>query len=310
MKYFVFSLLLVFLFSPFSFINAQQIGVTKDDINIELIPDSPGPYTIVSVLLTSFSIDVNSTTITWMLDGVKKSSSRGQKNFSFTTGNYGETSSLRVVVETINGEVIDKTLKIKPADVDLVWESEGYTPPFYKGKSDFSFQNMLTFIAVPHITGSNGVETSPKNLIYKWKKNGSVIEDASGYGKNSYSVKGSVIARPIDVSVEVTNLSADTKAIGSLFVTPKDPLVLLYEKNPFYGKQVPNSPELIYKWSINGKVVNDNQSETIEIFRQKEGTSGTSNISLSIENTDEILQLAKNIFQINFGEKTNEQTQF
>lgn len=333
MKYFVFSLILLFLFNPFSGLNAQ-IGATSQDVNVNIVPATPGQYKIVNITLESYSIDINSSMITWRVNGAQKSAGRGQKTFNFTTGSYTETTTVNIIIESVNGEVINKTLRIKPTDVDLVWESEGYTPPFYRGKSDFTYQNKVTFIATPHITNSSGVEISPKNLVYKWKKNGSVIEDASGFGKNSYSLKGSIIARPIDITVEVTNLSADIKASAHLTVTPKDPLVLLYRKSPLYGIEfqkaisgniemkekeiavvgVPyffggtlsSSPKFIYKWMINGTKINENPSETTGVFRQAEGVSGTSNISLSVENNTDVLQLAKNSFQVTFGENQNE----
>lgn len=329
MKYFVFSIMLLFLFTPFYSLNAQ-VNLESGDINIELFPSNPGPNTEVEVILTSYVADLNSSKITWKVDGAQKISATGEKNFFFTTGDYGKTTRLEIIIETRRGDVVQKALNIKPADVDIIWESEGYIPPFYKGKSIFSYENRLTFIAIPHITNSNGVEISPKNLIYKWKNDSFVIENASGYGKNTYSIIGSIVARTIDVDVEVTDLNGETKAIGSISVPSKDPEVLFYKKSPLYGIEFQKalvgeikltdkeiavvatpyffgstnsySQDFIYKWSINGQKINNNPLVTTQIFRQQEGVAGTSNISVSIENINKVLQLAKNSFQITFGD--------
>src|SRR3989344_1173365 len=49
--------------------------------------------------------------------------------------------------------------------VDLLWQGETYTPPFYKGKSLWSNQSRITFFAMTNGLGN------PANLSYKWTKN-------------------------------------------------------------------------------------------------------------------------------------------
>ena len=212
----------------------------------------------------------------------------------------------------------------------MILESDGVVPPFYKGKNIFTHQNQLTIVAVPHIIGNNGAEINPKTLVYKWKKNGSVIESALGYGKNTYTFEGSLISRPMNISVEIT--SDQGVGYGSIYVTPSDPFILFYKKDPIYGIQfqkaleasepLNNSKEitilatpyfidlggyvsnsLMYKWAINGKQIQDDGQRKFQTFRQNEGSSGTANISLSVENPDKILQFAQKSLMLSFTNK-------
>jgi hypothetical protein len=326
MKYFVFFLLVLFVFLPNLNINAQ-VGVASGDFNVEMSPSEPGPNQTVTVSLTSYVFNIDTSRINWIVNGVSKKVGRGEKNFSFVTGGLGQSTTLKIVVDTVDGYSTEKTIRIKPAEVDLIWEAEGYTPAFYKGKALFSYQSKINFVAVPHIISASGVEISPKNLVYKWKNNGSVIESASGFGRNKYSLVGSVIARPLNISVEVSDLSG-VSVKAEAVVKPIDPIILLYEKNPlyginfqktlsatenlndaeitvigipyFFGVQDLNSGELIYKWYINGIFTGNSADQNIEVFRRKEGTSGTSNISLSVEGLDKFLQTARGSFNLKF----------
>ncbi len=317
------------LLAVFGTAHAQYNELLKTDVGVQINPENPGPNEQVSVTLSSFATDLNSATVTWQVGGKTIKSGKGSKTFSFSTGGLNSTTNLRIVIRTAEGETIEKTYSIKPTNVDLVWQVFGYTPPFYKGKALFSHQDKIQFVAIPHVIGSNGKEINPKNLIYTWTRNGTVIGDFSGYGKDTYTVAASVISRPLTVSVEVT--SPDVDGVGTAVVTanPVEPTVLLYEKNPLYGIQFqkalvgdidmgsskeinilsmpyffgvsyPTHPELTYSWSINSTQVDGGLNATSKVFRPLEGTSGASSIAVSIEDSAKILQFSSTSFNLSF----------
>jgi hypothetical protein len=339
MKYFVLSLLILsgFLFSNNLF--AQNISGSQIEINADMIPKTPGANQDVQVTLTSYSTNINSALITWSINGKVVKEGRGEKVFSFTTGNLGNQTTLEITIRTIEGQSIYKVFRIKPSEVDLMWQADSYVPAFYKGKALFGHQSQITFIAMPHITNSSGQEINPANLVYKWTKDGSAVESASGYGKNTFTFTGSVISRNLEVTVEVTNLDSSVRAFSRIKVSPIEPSVVLYERNPIYGIQFQNalkgtldlnnkkeiavigipyyfgnldpiSPDLIYKWSVNGLPIGNNPSENLEVFRKKEGASGNARISLSVESQSKILQSANNYFNLNFSEQTETSNSF
>lgn len=331
MRYSIFVLFLICVLGVFTTVEAQIPSLSGTEVSVDMIPENPGPNQSVRVSVVSYGTDLNLANITWKVNGKTQKTGRGEKTFNFTTGSINTTTVLDIIIETAEGEAVTKTISIKPAEVDLIWQTEGFVPPFYKGKALFSHQNIITFIALPHMTGPNGVEIGAKNLVYKWIKNGTVIETASGFGKNIYTFIGPLISRPLNIEVEVTSPTGNGVGIAETVVSPIEPSVVFYKKNPLYGIEfqkaflgtvelkgskevvvlgVPfffgvlsaNAPELSYNWSINGSSVDSNTVTNTRVFRQIEGTSGTSNISLRIENRNKILQSASSNFNLMFGD--------
>jgi hypothetical protein len=332
MKQSVFILLFVSIFGFFNVTDAQIITLPETEVSVELSPENPSPNGVVYASVISYGTNLDAATITWKINGKTQKSGMGEKSLSFTVGETNTTTTIEVSIKTREGESIQKTLRIKPTSVDLLWESESFVPPFYKGKSLFSHQNKITMIALPHITTSTGVEIGTKNLIYTWKKNGSVVEGASGFGKNTYTFTSSLISRPFNIEVEVTTISNSGSGYASTNISPTDPDILFYKKDPllgiefqktlqntvslkdskelivvsvplFFGTTNSTSGGLSYKWLINGSPINNNPKEPTQIFRLEEGSSGVSKISLSIENDQKILQYASNSFNLSFNNK-------
>ncbi len=328
MRYFIFTLFILF-FSSFGFLaHGQAINYTSEDITVNLSPANPGPNQNVNVSIVSYITNLDKANIVWRVDGVVKKSGRGEKNLSFQTKESAQTT-IDISIQTAEGASLQKSVSVRPVAVDLIWQSDGFVPPFYKGKALFTHQNKVTFVAIPHITSGSG-EIPAKNLVYKWKNNGSVIESASGYGKNTYTMTGSLISRDINVSVEVTSVSTNTVGVGKITLSPAEPSVILYKKDPLYGIQYqkalsntveikgdkeiavvgapfffgvtsPYMEDLLFDWRINNQPIDSDPSQTTRVFRPKEGTSGSSNISLQIEHSDKVLQSAKTSFSLKFG---------
>ena len=306
----------------------QILDQLQPEINIELSPEFPKPNGQVYVSITSYSINLDGAGIIWMVNGKTKASGIGEKSISFTVGDINTTTVLEVTISTVGGSVITKTLQIRPGSIDLIWQTDALTPPFYKGKGLMSHQNRISFVAVPYMTDSNSNLIPAKNLIYKWIKNGSVEQSASGYGKNVYSFVSSIISRDLSVRVEVISTDATVKGQGFASANLIEPEIIFYKKNPLYGiefqkaltrtipmgaKEIevvgmpfnfgamsPNGADLTYKWFINGGEVKDGLNGLTRVFRVQEGTSGTANISLNIEHVGKILQSASDNFSLQF----------
>ncbi len=334
MKYLSF----IFIFLLFSFgllgtVNAQTIGGDSGDILIEFAPEIPKANELVSVMVNSYSTNIDSASFTWKIDGKTIQTGTGQKKFVFTMGDYGKRLNLGITIKTIEGAVYNKSYSFYPSSIDLIWQTSGYVPPFYKGKSLFGHENTVSVVAVPHIPNQNGIEMNPKNMIYKWRKNGSVVESASGFGKNVYTFESSLISRDVNVSVEVTPQDGSSVGFSSILLKPIEPNLLFYKKDPLYGIEfqkslveqasfgtsneisifavpflfdVKSSEEYIsYKWSINGTPLSDTVGTRNQTFRQKEGTFGTSKISLVVENTDKLLQYTSKNINLTFEKNEN-----
>jgi hypothetical protein len=333
MRYSVFILLFISFFCTNSVLNAQSDSLSTTPINIEVLPENPNPNEPVKITVNSFSTDINSASITWIVNGKISKTGIGEKVFILTVGDTGTNTKLDIVVKTKEGETVNNTLNFSPVAVDLVWQSESFVPPFYKGKAMYSHQNNVTIIAIPHIV-SNGKEINPKNLVYSWSKDDRVIESDSGYGKNTFTFEGSLISRPVKVEVRVGSPITGDSGYAHLTMTPTEPTIVFYKKDPLYGIEfqkaiigdyniddineinvvsIPlffgvtevRSTDLFYKWMINGASLNNESGLNSQIFRKKEGVSGKSSISLSIENSNKILQYASENFGLTFNNIKN-----
>ena len=325
-KYFLLGLLL-FLIPQTAHLQTN----IEEQISIDLSPRYPGPNELVFVSIESFQIDLNKSKIDWSINNSLIESGFGLKNFSFTTGFLGEETSLKIRIEKKNGQIVEKIYSINPGEVDLYYEAETYTPPFYKGKPEYTYQSRLKLIALPNFVDSNGRQISSENVVYKWKINGEVDAANSGTGEDVYYYESGLISGPIQVVLEASPVNSNQ--IGRIIetISPVDPTILIYEKNPIYGtifeQNIKNgfnvereeiellaipynfSSDIIntgdFEWRLNGSEIKNFFSNNI-IFRKTDNKASSNNISIQIENPSKILQLQKYSFVLNFNNSNKE----
>jgi hypothetical protein len=321
---FIFTLLTL-LSLPLS--SNAQIPVSIDGVEMSVYPETPSPGTKVTVSVESFSTDLGSASILWQIDGKTLNKGVGMKSVVITAPQLGKTITVSAAIMTVEGREVKKSIVIKPAGVDLVWESEGYTPPLYKGKAFFAYQNILHVTAIPHFSTAGG-EADPKTLTYKWTVNDKVVQNQSGYGKSSIAIQND-LPRPFEILVEVSTPTGSNKAASRIQLTPGEPSISFYEEDPLYGvlynraiidqirlgnqeisiRAVPfafsifkNFP-LTFNWSVNNLERSDLSTNESITLRTKGDTEGTSRISLSIRNAESILQGAERAIGVQFSKK-------
>ncbi len=216
------------------------------------------------------------------------------------------------------------------SNVDLLWQTNTYTPPFYKGKALYTTQSTVTVVAVPHIFTKNGTLLEPKDLVFTWKQDYKVMGSLSGFGVDSYSFKGAVLGKPTLIEVEISTPTEGSKAKQGLTLSARSPEAIVYENDPLYGilynKAITSSftlpsnevkltaspyffstdvigkNNLQYQWDINNASTANNTNKSI-ILRHGGDIAGSSNISLVISNTVDFFQKIGFNFQVNFGIK-------
>jgi hypothetical protein len=325
-KIFSIFLLSVFFFPVFVFGQTSSLG---DNLNVSIEPLVPKPGENVSVSIESFTTNLNFATISWILDGKLISKSPGKTDFSFSAPVAGKESLLEISVVGQDGRLTKKTIKISPAEVDLIWEADTYTPPFYKGKSIFVPESTVRVVAYPtFFVGSKLAD--PKSLVYTWKINSKSAGEFSGYGRNSLVFAGSVLVRPAVIEVEVSSGNSNAKAYSSITLTPESPLVLLYEDHPTLGIQYNSAllglytlktketkfvaepffftateradAGMRYIWSLNNLTVPEGSEKGKMVFRNEDGKSGSARVGLQAENTNKTFQYADFSALVSFGQ--------
>lgn len=303
----VFSLIsLIFLF-PFP--AAGQV----ESITISKTPQFPEPHQSVTISLTSRLINLNDKEMIWRQDGEIIKAGAGVDEVTTNVGAAGETTTITLQTN-IEGEVLEKTMKITPTDVDLIWEAEeSYTPPFYKGKALHPGWGSVRITAIPHVYQENGELINRDNLVYKWEYNGLVYGDDSGRGQNSFSVEA-VPRNDNRVSVRIEKPNGDLVAYKSVTLPVTDPEVVLYQHDPllgtilsaslgneyrlnegneitvkavpyFYLETNPTASNLEYNWQMNRESVTPAESKNVVTFRRPEGVEGKANVTLEVDDT-------------------------
>lgn len=307
------------VFPSFSFaqINIDMPFTLSNELGVKFIPNYPRPNETVFISLTLYTDDLNSADITWYKDGKSVLSGKGETKYSFKAGPVGESAKIEVRIKLLSGTSFSKTFDINPASVDLVWEANTYVPPFYKGKALHSNQGELKIVAMPEFV-KNGRRIPSSNLIYKWSNGSEVYQSQSGYGKNILILNGSIFGREDTIDVLVTDPVNNLAAEAYVTVNPIEPQIVFYKNDPYYGHifdtairgsfdltseevQILAAPyffskekdgDLKYEWRLNNSRVTNLENSRTAIFRKPEGQTGQSNISLSIENLNRILQQA------------------
>ena len=330
MRFGIIAFLFVLSIFP-SAVTAQGVPGISNPITLSLIPENPRPNDSVTVTIQSFSVDLDAALITWTVNGKKVSSEVGQKSYSLNAGALGSVSRVDVSA-TAPGISVSESVIIRPADVSLLWESDTYTPPFYRGKALHSYNGSFRITAIPELMGTGGKLIDSKDLIYTWKKNGSVVADASGYGKNQFiSAQTSYLREGEDVTVEVSAPRDSLVASRSITIRPIVPKVLFYEKNGLYGELYnraltsrfaldadevtltvepyffsisdKRASNMSYIWKLNNREVSDFVNESEITLRREDDQAGRSELSVILQNRNKLLQGAKSNILITFDEK-------
>lgn len=337
-------LLILFVFPVVTFSQVSPIGLPNDtfgqinsntglpegveeQISVTILPSVPKPNEVVTISIETYSFDLNKSEISWYINDVLTESGTGLKSFTLQAPESGERMIVRATINKELGGTISKSFTIAPADVDLVWQADTYSPPFYKGKSLFTRQSTITLNAIPNFVNLNTGQTIPSSsLVYEWKYNGDVLPNSSGQGRDRLEITGDIIARPISITVTVSAIGSDLQARTSLTINTFDPEIVLYENNPIYGvmfekalsgsfminrnemeiSAVPYSfsaenrddDTLTYKWLLNGQTIQTYGNRKDLVFRKTTESTGKANISITTNNEDKFLQTANTSFSV------------
>lgn len=207
--------------------------------------------------------------------------------------------------------------------VDLIWQGETYTTPFYKGLALWTTESRVTLVAIPQGLGG------ASNLYYKWTKNGTVLGNINGVGRNHISFVDPIISRPQEIKVEIISSDKETVLAGaSTLIAPDTSSLAIYENDPLYGfmfhketngtyplknKEITftmfpffssiddrENNNLNYKWQTSDTGGGAETGNSIT-YLGPEGVTGSAEIKASFSNTKNITQSAGKKFLVRFG---------
>lgn len=316
------------LFNPNSGI---PVGV-EEQVSVEFSPNNPQAREPFIIRIESFSTDLNRASINWRVNGSVYASGTGVVQESFQAPEAGEILDIELLIRTVEGNEIFKTYTIAPARVDLYYEADTYTPPFYQGKRIYTHQSDVTVYAFPYIS-EGGELLDRSQLSYIWEVDNRVVQDQSGYGRSSFTYNSGLLSQDVKISVTASSVNNPSVAEADIFISPKTPNILLFENHPLYGLMYRNiinnfyeltstevfltaiplffsidtrdDSNLQYSWNLNGERLDifDNESEIA--FRNSNNETGEAQVRLNIRNSDKILQSVSDFGEIFFSAVDN-----
>ena len=279
------------------------------DLSLTLSPHYPAPRDVVRVVAHSTLIPLSEATVAWYIDGKKVSESIGAAEKEVTVGILG--SETLVLVRAARGdEVAEKSIRIRPTEMDLLWESDAYIPPFFRGRSLPSAGTTLKMEALPRFKLKSGAQVPLENIVFTWRRNGYVIANVSGRGRSRARIPAPALFGADGISVEARSIDGIYGAEISTIIRSEEPHLSVYENHPLFGIQyhaalgaqnffdatevslaaIPyyadasdqNDGALIYAWEVNGQPILLDPEKPSELTLNAAGSSGIALIELAL----------------------------
>lgn len=313
--------LIVAVFSTPHNTNAE-IKILESDINVEIVPENPRPYSDVTIKLSSYATDINSASIDWIVNNEKVLGGIGRATYSFKTNGPNSPTIIKVNIVPQGGVQISKQVLIQPSEIEMLWQAvNSYTPPFYKGKALPISEGQIRVVAFPNTI--NVAKADKKNMVYAWNLNDESMQNDSGYGKDSFVFQNSILLNKEKIKLSVSSVDSSYNATGSLEVGVASPKLIFYRKSPINGTLYNtaidgsttmyedemtivaepyflnrNSGDLQYSWKINNDSIDAPSKET-ELTIRPSSRGGYATIDLSVESATKLFQSIKNNMRVN-----------
>ncbi len=202
-------------------------------------------------------------------------------------------------------------------DIDLLWEAETYTPPFYTGRPLITVGASVRVVAIVDVV-------NPQSLNYRWRFNNYGIAEQSGVGKDTFVFTSS--PRNNTVTLELVDENGAVISNKSISLQVSDPEIYIYKNNPalgtlfgqswgdeinttdteitleaypFFFASERDSYFVDYEWKINRNLINNNSPK---ITLRDGGVGGSVSISLSARDKNNLFSRASQQLRLIFGD--------
>ncbi len=286
-----------------------QIGLPgfEHSLSIRMNPLHPSPGDTVSLKVVNIFLDLPKAEIVWRSDGKILAQGRGVDTADIIVGPLGSETVVEVFATTQDGNASGRIVII-PTELDLLVDSDAYTPPFYRGRALPSVGTTVHLEARPHFILKGGARIPSSDIIFAWRKNGEIISDLTGRGKKTALIPIQHLYGNDRISVEAYTEDHLFSNAATIALTPKKPVVMLYQDHPLYGVMyhraidpvstftqnevtfaaVPyfsqatsaNDPSLTLQWKVNGDAIPSSASNPSGITINADNSSGIALLQL------------------------------
>ena len=324
------SLFLCILLLCATFVYAQsEAELYVRSLTLKIAPDSPAANTTVRLSVTSSSVDLDRSTLTWRVNGKQIAQGVGITAATVTTGAPGIATTVDVSATDSVGTV-KASGTIRPAEVDLLWQADSYVPPFYKGRALAGPGSVIRVQAIPRLKQS-GSFIPEKDVMYTWYRNNTRL-NSSGTGKSRATIQGPDLFGAATIAVVAESRDGLVRATASATIVGVDSIPGLYENHPLFGilyhravlgdvstleteeKVIAvsyfapvdslNDPSLAYDWRVNGGAIAPDSQEPQTLTIRANNYSGPATIDLSVTSTADVFFRATGSWRLVFGKQS------
>ncbi|HWP61544.1 MAG TPA: hypothetical protein VN495_03000 [Candidatus Paceibacterota bacterium] len=213
-------------------------------------------------------------------------------------------------ISTYIANAAGQSASVGPASrIDLLYDTDSYTPPFYRGRALASAGTIMHFTAIPHFAGAGGAAIPTSSITFTWKIDGRVEGEVSGKGAASVALPSPTLYGRNTIEVDA-NAGGGVYGSASITIAALDPEPMLYEDHPLYGIEYYNAlgtqttvpdiemtfaaipffaqagsasdASLTYQWSVNGQTVAATSSNENEITINASNSNGLAALAVSL----------------------------
>lgn len=300
-----------FLLAPLLVLPAYaQFDFGGNNVSLTISPEHPAPGSSVHITVESTFLDLPSSDITWSVNGTKTAEGGGLTSTDVVLGALGTATNVDVVAVGSGGQTATATAHIVPVELDLLWESNSYVPPFYRGRALPSAGTVLSLEAIPRFKKSDGSFIAPGDIVFTWHRDGLVLPSVSGRGKARIQVAAPSLFGEDVLSVDAVSTDGSFSGSASVSIPEIEPVLNLYEDHPLFGvlyhralarqttipeiemsfAAVPyfaqagsaDDANLQYVWRVNGRGVASSPTRPSEITINAQNSTGLAFIELTL----------------------------
>lgn len=308
-------------FSGSLFIHAQEV-VAK----IIVSPEFPEPRSVVTLTLSTYSFNLDTSLITWSVNGAVVLSGEGETTLQVRTGDVGEVRNITVLAESKTGYLVEQQIALTPASVTLLYEAPlSHVPYFYEGRSFAANGGLVRVTALPSLSdGAGAVPAS--SLSYTWYVNDEVVKKQSGRGKQSADIRLDYLRSRTSVRVVVrTPLGAAASKTISITPFTVDPIFYRFDEvfgtllnSPVRGRvetsaaipliiepyflSTKESKPPVYKWLLDGFDVTPLGGRVLALSPE-ENSYGAKQLTVQMTGHDRRLQSAQTDVEVIFDSR-------
>lgn len=321
---YLFALFILFPLVSYAIFEFPNLG---EPLIVKVSPQTISPESIVTLTAESFLIDLDRSALVWLVNGKIIKDASNKTTLEVPVSKIGSETLVSLVVEDATGLRAEFETTLRPVELELLWESDSYTPPLYRGRALQSPGAKINAHAEARFIKTNKARIPAYDIVYNWSLNGRMIASASGRGRSSFKTRSEGLFGDDVLSVEAVSLDGFFHAAMNARIPLVEPLLVLYPHNPLLGidydhaitsgvlllgsesgvaalpyfsnSSGPRDRDLLYHWLIGGvEAALDSISPFLLTLSIGNSSAGAATVEVLLENSHHVLQEVRRLWKI------------